>query len=148
MGVTHWDVILSMFYPGTYYIFYYIHTLALGQCFSLLHMDSPTIWCLCAFFPILVIFYVPFYMKKGRWIILMGLWNLNSLKDQRRMVRPPLLHRHELNICLLSIIPRFENFTRCLQSLIKQTWFHLGLQKDHRREISQSVGRVAGNQNL
>ena len=28
--------------------------------------DSPTVWCICAFFPILPQFYVPFYMKKRK----------------------------------------------------------------------------------
>ena len=34
--------------------------------FIAISRDSPTVWCLCAFFPILSQFYVPFYVKKRK----------------------------------------------------------------------------------
>ena len=43
--------------------------------------DSTTIWCLGAFFHILLQIYVPFYVKKKKMIILCAFGNLNVLKD-------------------------------------------------------------------
>ena len=45
--------------------------------------DSPTVWCLCAFFPIVPQFYVPFYVKRKKMDNFMCLLEFECAKRLR-----------------------------------------------------------------
>ena len=48
---------------------YLVVQVSVFQLSSCSNVDSLTIWCLCALFPILLQFYVPFCVKRKKWII-------------------------------------------------------------------------------